>query len=259
MVDERIQSLIHAELDGETLDGAQRAELERALAASAEARKLRDDLQAIDAALSRMPEAPVPADLHRSVIQALDKVAPAKAKVIGLDAFRGRRREVTRIGFALAAGVALGAIGLQLVQPAAPVVEPGDLAGAMVRRAQEEVEAGTLRVDTPEVKGTATLFEADGALVLQFDLESGAPVSVNAAYAPAGLRLLGFAQGAVKTPDIRSTQGAVGYTSQGDQRFVVYLARTTPKGGDIRLTFKSGDQTVHEAALAVPGAQGGGR
>ena len=256
MVDERIQALINAELDGETLNAAQRAELDQALAASAEARKLRDDLRMMDDALGRMVQEPTPAGLREAIINAVRQASPPSAKVIGFDAFRGRRREVTKVGFALAAGIALGAVGLYLLQPDPVGFDPTQLTGTMVKGGPDEVEAGNIRIETPEVRGTATLYEGDGVMVLQFDLDSTAPVTVNADYVQAGLRLMGFAQGSVQDADIRSSQGTVGYVNQGDQRFVVYLARSNPRGGEVRLSFQAGGAVVHEATLKVP-ARGG--
>jgi len=258
MVDERVQALINAEIDGETLDAGQRAELEQALAASAEARKLRDDLRQLAEALDRMVEEPAPNGLREAILAAVRKVPAPKAKVIGFGAFQGRRRETLRFGGALAAGVALGAIGLYLLQPAHRGFDPAQLVGAMSKGQPEESETASVRIETPQVKGTVALLEGDGVLILQFDLESPGPVSVQADYAAAGLRLMGFAQGAVRDTDIHSAQGAVGYLSQGEQRFVVYLARSNPKGGEVRLSVQAAGAVVHETTLTVP-ARGAGR
>lgn len=256
MVDERLQALINAELDGQTLDAAQRAELESGLAASAEARKLRDDLQLMTDALGRMVQEPAPAGLREAIINAVRGAPARSAKVVGIGAFSGRRRERARIGFALAAGVALGAVGLYLLQPEHEGFDPTQLAGTMAKGGPDEVEAANVRIETPEVQGTATLYEGDGVLVLQFDLDSSGPIAVNADYDQAGLRLMGFAQGSVEDAAIRSSQGTVGYVNQGDQRFVVYLARSNPRGGEVRLSFQAGGSVVHEATLKVP-ARGG--
>lgn len=255
MVDERIQALINAELDGDTLDAAQRAELDRALEASAEARKLRDDLRLMDDALGRMVEEPAPAGLREAIIAAVRSAPAPSGKVVAFPAPAGRRQRY-QVGFALAAGIALGAIGLYLLQPAPAGFDPTQLSGTMVRGGADESEAANLRIETPAVSGSATLYEGDGVLVLQFDLDSPAPVAVSADYGQAGLRLMGFAQGSVQDADIRSSQGTVGYVNQGEQRFVVYLARSAPRGGEVRLSFQAGGAVVHEAILQVP-AQGG--
>lgn len=256
MIDERIQALINAELDGDTLDSVQRAELEQALASSAEARKLHDDLRALNAALDRMVEEPVPDGLREAIFNAVRHAPAPRGKVVVFPSLQGKQRERYKVGFALAAGVALGAIGLYLVQLQPTGFDPTQLTGTMVRGGVDEAQAAALRIETPEVRGTATLYEGDGVLVLQFDLDSPAQVSVNADYAQAGLRLMGFAQGAVRDADIRSVPGTVGYLSQGEQRFVVYLARSNPEGGEVRVSFQAGGAVVHEASLRVP-AEGG--
>lgn len=256
MIDERIQALINADLDGE-LDAAGQAELQKAFAASDEARKLYEDLIVMNEALGRMVREPTPLGLREAIMSAVRALPAPKRRVVAFPALQGRRREVTKVGFALAAGVALGAVGLYLFQPQPAGFDPTLLSGAMVR-GPDEAEAANLRIETPAVQGTATLYEGDGVVVLQFDLESPAPVAVNAAYDGAGLRLMGFAQGAVQDADIRSSQGTVGYVNQGDQRFVVYLARSNPRGGVVRLSFQAGGSVVHEATLQVP-AKGGSR
>jgi len=258
MVDERIQALINSELDGETLNAAQRAELDQAIAASAEVRKLREDLRLMDDALGRMVQEPAPAGLRDAIINAVRNSPRPSAKVIGFGAFRGRQREITKVGFALAAGVALGAIGLYLLQPEPTGFDPTQLSGTMVKDGPDEVEAGKVQIEAAGIRGSATLYEGDGVMVLQFDLDSAAPVAVEADYDQAGLRLMGFAQGSVEEASIRSAPGTVGYLNQGDQRFVVYLARSNPRGGEVRLSFQAGGSMVHEAILKVP-ARGSGR
>lgn len=255
MVDERTQALINAELDGE-LDAAGQAELQKLFAESDDARKLYEDLVLMNSALSRMVQEPTPPGLREAIINAVRQSVPTSGKVVPFGQLRNRRREYTKVGFAMAAGIALGAIGLYLVQPEPAGLDLNQLTGTMVRGGSEEVAAGNLRIETPEVRGTATLYEGDGVMVLQFDLESPGPVSITADYAQGGLRLMGFAQGAVEDTDIRSSQGTVGYVNQGEQRFVVYLARSNPKGGEVRLSFQAGGAVVHEATLPVP-AQGG--
>lgn len=279
MVDERTQALIDAELEGE-ISAAERAELERALAGSAEARKLRDDLQRVTAALARLPQQPVPAGLGDAISEALAKAAP-RGKVVDLASRRPRQVDSTRLGFALAAGVALGAVGLiayQQVQGPGPDqvagirgvegadqlagirgIDAAEMAGTMVReQVADEVELAVLAIDRPEVKGSATLFEGEGVLVLQFDLESAGPVTVEADYASPSLRLMGFAQGAVEDASITSTAGRVGYINHGGQRFSMYLRRAAPGASQVKLAFRAGGTLVHEAVLEVP-AQAGPR
>jgi len=257
MVDERTHELIHAELDGE-LEAAGRAELEQVLAASAEARKLHDDLVAIEAALGRLREVEAPEGLRGSIIDAV-RAAPARHSSVVTFKPRRSARERWTTGLALAAGVALGAVGLYVLQPqSGSGIAPSELAGTMVREQIDESTADRVRFDAPEVRGSAALFESDGVLVLQFDLDSSAPVAVDAQYAAAGLRVVGFAQGAVADANIHSAAGQVGYINEGSQRFVVYLARTGSEGGSLALALRAGGRVVQEASLAVP-AQAGQR
>lgn len=264
MVDERTQVLLNDELDG-ALDAGARAELDQLLAGSAEARALRADLGRIAAAIERLPQEAAPAGLRESISHAIQAAAP-RSRVVSLDARRPRRTEFTRVGFALAAGVALGAIGLvayQAYQPGSDGsdamlagirgVDAGEMAGTMVRRgASEETEVSTLKIDTPEVRGTATLYEGQGVLILQFDLDSSQAVTVDADYDSSSLRLLGFAQGAVEDSNITSAAGRVGYVNHGEQRFSMYLQRTAAQAAQVRVALRSGGAIVHQAVLEIP-------
>lgn len=264
MVDERTQALLNDEIDG-ALDAGQRTELEQRLAASADARALRDDLGRITAALERLPQEAAPAGLRESITNAIQAAAP-RSRVVSLDARRPRRTEFTRVGFALAAGVALGAVGLVAYQAYLPDaggsdstlagirgVDAAEMAGTMVRRgSSDETELSALNISVPEVHGTATLFEGDGVLILQFDLESSQPVTVDASYDSTNLRLMGFAQGAVEDANITSAAGRVGYVNHGGQRFSMYLQRTSAQAGQVRVALRSGGAVVHEAVLEIP-------
>lgn len=266
MVDERTQELINADLDGE-LDVSAKAELERRLEASPAARKLHEDIGRIAKALGGMVQEPAPEGLRDAIINAVRHGANSKndAKVVNIESRRSRRQDLPRFGYALAAGFALGAIGLvawQVIHSAGDQgelvagirgVDAAEMAGTMVRgRGDQETEAANVRIDTAAVKGSATLFEGDGVLILQLDLDSDQPVTVNASYDSAGIRLMGFAQGAVSDASIRSAPGSVGYVNQGDRRFVAYLARGNAKAGEIRLSFEAGGSVVHEATLSIP-------
>src|SRR5512134_119424 len=109
MRDDRLNELLNAELDAD-LDSAGRAELERLLAGSAEARARRDELRRVVDALAHIKAVEPPAELRDAVLNAL---RPGAAKVVP---FRGARVQPRWMPYAgaLAAGVALGAISLSL-------------------------------------------------------------------------------------------------------------------------------------------------
>ena len=126
MRDDRLNELLNAELDGE-LDGAGQVELERLLAASPEAKLRRDELRRVADALSHLKPVDPPPELREAVLAAF---RPGAAKVVRFPAARVQRRWVPYAG-ALAAGVALGAIGLSLYYAPRDEFDAASLAGTM--------------------------------------------------------------------------------------------------------------------------------
>jgi anti-sigma factor RsiW len=71
----RLESLIHAQLDGE-LSAAERAELARELLQDADARRLHDDLARTDRLLREVPAADPPAGLREAILAGTARTAP---------------------------------------------------------------------------------------------------------------------------------------------------------------------------------------
>lgn len=246
MLDPRTLELIHAELDGE-LDPAAAAELDRRLEA-ADARRMREDLQRVARALERMVPAEPPLTLRNSVlngIRPLARPAPTRARIL-------------RHGWSIAAGIGVGAIGtlalLELDSPGAgqPRFDPGELAGAIAHQAFDPIPAiePALRLATTELHGTVTVQAADRLRVLSFELDSPAPVSVQAHFEPVAFRFLGFVPGDGDATSLSTSPGSVAIVNHGSQRFALFFRPDA--GGPIRLRFEAGGRVLHEASLAMP-------
>lgn len=246
MVDERTLDLIHAELDDE-LDPAARAELERRLDAAADARRMREDLRRISEALGRMVPAEPPLTLRATVLGGIRPVAPA----------RRDRSRILRHGWALAAGIVIGAIGafgFEPIHTERPRFDPRELAGTIAFPAAESARTTgpVLSIATPELRGTVALQTADRIWVLTFDLDSAAPVSVQARFDASGLRFQGFAPADADATSLTTEPGSVSFVNRGPQRFALFFAPDA--GGPIRLRFEASGRVLHEASLQIPAA-----
>ena len=254
MHDGRVLELIHAELDGE-LDADGRAELERALLASPEARAVRDDLRRVTQALERLAPVEAPADLRAAVVAA---VRPSNGRVIEFRQARraaiGGRRAALHYGLALAAGVVVGVIGLALLQTPDHEFDASQLAGTMGRHAPLPPGSAlaSVAVQTPEIRGSVALHQSQGLWVLEFDLASEAPVAVSASYDARAIRLNGLAQADAGVVSLAAAPGQVGFVNQGSQRFAVFLQPLVGEQGSIQLSFEAAGRVLHAATLQVP-------
>lgn len=251
MVDPHTVALIHAELDGE-LDAAASAELVRRLADDPQASALRTDLGRVSSMLARMQQVPVPGGLHKALLQAIHP----RARVVAMPPPR-RRVAIARYGFALAAGVVLGGIGLSLLQPERADFDPQLLVGTMGH------PAGTLRdvqprdvhpIATADVTGSVALQQAGGLWVLVFDLDASAPVTITARYDATGIRFNGYAQAdsAAPSTSVRAVPGRIGFDIDGSRRLALFLAPAP--GGRVRVRIEGAGRTVDEATFDIPRA-----
>lgn len=255
MRDDRLNELLNAELDGE-LDGAGQVELERVLASSPEARVRRDELRRVVDALSHLKPVEPPYDLRDAISAALRPGAPAAAKVVP---FRGaakpQRRWVPYAG-ALAAGVALGAIGLSFYEAPRPDFDAASLAGTMAdpeHRSPGHV-LDRVELDSGGLQGTASLHEADGLWVVEFDIQTDRPVEVVASYDGTLVRLQGFVRPEPTSEAVLAGPGRLSFVNEGAQRAAIYLRPADAASGQVRLVFQApGAETTEVVLDAGPG------
>jgi hypothetical protein len=253
MRDDRLNELLNAELDGE-LDAAGRTELEQLLSGSPEARARRDELRRVVDALSHLKPVEPPSDLRESVLSAL---RPGGAKVVPFRGTRVQPRWVPYAG-ALAAGVALGAISLSLYNAPRSEFDAASLAGTMAD--PEHRSPGQLldRVDLRAngLRGSASLHEADGLWVVEFDLQSDAPVEVIATYDGTLVRLQGFVRPAPTSEAVLAGPGRLSFVNEGAQHAAIYLRPADVAAGQVRLEFQAPGQAPTQVVLdAGPAAK----
>jgi len=246
MRDDRLNELLNAELDDE-LDAGGRSELERLLAGSPEARARRDELQRVNDALAHLKQVDPPSDLRESLFAAL---RPSSAKVVP---FRGPRLQPRWVPYAgaLAAGIALGAIGLSLYYAPRPEFDAASLAGTMAD--PEHHASGELldrvKIEHSGLRGNASLYQADGLWVVEFDLQSEGPVEVVAIYDGTLVQLQGFVRPEPTSESVLAGPGRLSYVNEGRQHAAIYLRPADAGSGQVRLEFQAPGSPPTEVVL----------
>ncbi len=249
MRDDRLNELLNAELDGE-LDGAGQTELERLLAGSPEARLRREELRRVADALAHLKQVEPPHDLREAIGAALRPGASAAAKVVRFPGTRTQRRWVPYVG-ALAAGVALGAIGLSLYYAPRAEFDAASLAGTMADPDHRSLGHVLDRVELNSggLHGSASLHEADGIWVVEFDLQTDSPVEVVATYDGTLVRLQGFVRPEPTSESVLAGPGRLSFINEGTQRAAIYLRPADAASGQVRLVFQAPGAETTEVVL----------
>jgi anti-sigma factor RsiW len=166
MVPDEYLELIHAELDGRLTD-PQRADLSRYLLENPEARKLRDELRKLNAALEQIAPVEPPAGLRESILESV-KLPPAVAAP--------RRVWAAPASFRYAAAFAGGALVTALAFQVASDQSAGQHTSQLVGTMSPPHPAVT--VPLQQGQGSASARETPSGLVLEYDLPAGEPVRI---------------------------------------------------------------------------------
>lgn len=164
-----IETLLQEELDG-VLTASGRAELDRLLAAHPELAEQRRRLQRLGKALAHVPACDPPPGLVADIMAALPR--NEAGNVIPL---RKPTVPVARRTFAaLAAALAVLAIGVVLEQPGSLEQSPDSLSGTMISRPPLDApdEAVVVRISLDSLQGSIRAQEEAGALRVDLDLDA---------------------------------------------------------------------------------------
>ncbi len=225
MLEDRILNLINADIDGE-LDGAEKGELEAALAGSAEARAMQAELRKLANLLDNAPELDPPPGLARQVVTRLSP-QPAKPSFSLATLFSGF--QPAPAGLAFAAGLLL-AVGFYELGPQRGM--DGDasrMVGTMVMSepGEQVLMKNDLLLSARGFSGKISVREQEGVYVMNFDLESEDRTEIEVGLDGTGLLFGGFAQPAGDADPVFDSVAISGGTlrvvNQGRQQFAVFL------------------------------------
>lgn len=223
-LDERIAQLIQADIDGE-LAAVDRAELTAALANSAPARELHDELTRVAQLMADVPDINPPWGLRRRIIDSIK--LPVRPGLSGW-------LTPASYGLAVAAGV-LVAVGVAQMTAPQGSEEMSSLVGTMIGQGHDLARpaTGELAIDLAGVQGQVRMKSIDLAWALEFDLKSEEAVEVAIDLAGSGLSFGGYADQDENAgvDNMEISGGKVRMTNQGSHQFVLFLRRT-PEASD---------------------------
>ena len=247
MIDERIQSLIHQDVDGE-LDAGAREELQRVLEHSPEARAYRADVQALSEFLRRVPEHEPPAGMRPGIVGAVR--LPRRAGSMRGSGFT-RLPGFLRYGFAGAAGLVLA---MAIYENRDQWDDPAEVSNMVGTVSSPAIRQGGEVFDRFEWSGadasaTVRLLQRDEVKVLEVELTSAEPIGFRIDLSGSGY-LVGALADPVSDLSYRAGAGRVEVNGKasGRERMVVVLAAggTPPQPGpaaiDVRFYSSSGQE-----------------
>ena len=258
MIDQRVENLIHADLDGE-MTGEQTAELDAALTADPAAKAFRLELRQIADVIEETPPVEPPPGLGRAIRAALPQPAPAARGGL-FDWLRSAWPAPLAYGGVFAAG-ALAAVAVLDITPemTGGGLDIGALSGTMARYESGQTAAvDRITFGPDDFSGTVELHKRDGMYVIEYDLRSTRPLHVATEYQGAGNAFRGFAglgdeQVLTTTADGR----ALVLTIDGRGEYAVFLSDEQTSGARIDVRVLDGDRLLQRGSLELPG-QGAG-
>lgn len=247
---EKYLKLIHAQMDGEATE-KELAILREYLASDPEAQKVRAELAKLANVLDQVEEVEAPGDLHTSILAALPPRRPG-LETVAQNGSRWRLRiPFVRYGYALTAGLLLGAaltgIALRNLSPQ----EKSDIYGtlAVKENAPQYVAVERINLGSPDLGGYVELSRSGSNSMIAFDLHGQQAVEVEVGFDRTQAGLMSFNQqpGAIRSFEAR--EGIISFQSEGKQRSTVIL--TGQKNGQLTLHFRFylGDKLIHQGTL----------
>jgi hypothetical protein len=246
---------MHAEMDGEATF-KELATLREYLGSHPEAQSVRAELVKLTDILNQVEEVETPDDLHRSILAAL----PPRRSVLEIGARNSHSRfriPLIRYGYALAAGLLLGAALTGIAFRSLPPLEKSDIYGtlAVQEDAPRYVAVEQMNLDSPDLGGSVELRRSGSNAMIIFDLQGQQAVGVEVRFDGSQAGLMSFDQqpGAIRS--FEANKGTISFQSEGKQRSTVIL--TSKKNGQLvlDLRFYVGGKLIHQGTLEarVPG------
>ena len=249
---------MHAELDGEATD-RELATLREHLASDLEAQRVRAELAKLARVLRQVEEVEIPGDLHTSILAVLPSLR-AGLKTAAQSRSRWRLRiPFVRYGYALAAGLLLGAaITGVAFRNLAPLEKP-DVYGTMaaLENTSHYVAVEQMKLTAPDLGGSVELSRSGDNEMIIFDLNGKQAVEVEVRFDDSQAGLKGFSQQPNSIRSFEAKEGSISFRSEGKRRSTVILASEKHPYPLLNLSFYVGGKLVQQGTLggtARPGS-----
>ena len=127
-----------------------------------------------------------------------------------------------------------------------------ELAGSMIQGdALRTSSVDGFELSSEIVRGSVDLRQGHTVLVVDFDLDSAAPVEVTLSYGEQGLGFGGFAQVENELSDVQVADGHIRLINEGRHRFAVFFRDSGEGAARIALVFKADRELIHEQTLVA--------
>jgi hypothetical protein len=257
MSHERLTELVSVATD-DALSSDERAELDRLIEQSPEARRFRDEINRIDSILSKLPDLTPPETLHDRIMAAISlpstrswqrRLASKVAWPVSLEP-----SIVLRYGMATAAGIVLATV---LYESHPGISQPADITelfGTMApgRGRQEADIVDTFAFRAEGIDARLSLERRDGALLLDIRVDAAESVGISVDLAAAGARLNALAQTGYPLEAIEITGHVLHVRGRGRSQLTALLHRiddTASAGDTIELEFSSDGKLLQRGSL----------
>lgn len=254
---EKYLQLIHAEMDGEATE-KELATLREYLASDPEAQKVRAELAKLTNVLDQVKEVETPGDLHTSILAALPPRRPGLGTVAQNSSPWRLRIPFIRYGYALAAGLLLGAAITGVAFRNLSPQEKSDIYGTLAVRenAPRYVAVERMNLDSPDLRGSVELSRAGSNSRMVFDLHGQQAVEVEVGFDGSQAGLISFNQQPGVIHSFEAKAGTISFQSEGKQRSTVILASEKDCEVAMNLRFYAGGRLVHRGTLGAAGQAG---
>jgi len=246
--------LIQQEIDGANSE-AEGAALQAVLERDPAARQDLEQLRQLATTLETIEPLQPPPGLRQEI---LDKLRPRRSamllhRLFDSSAWAGAG---LRYGYAVAAGVLIGAIGYHTVSGR---FGPGelngdDLVGTMgVARHEEPLALTQLEFDLAGAFGTARVVAADDGFEVWVSVDTPDPVEVVLNFDPGQIGFVGFRQPLADRASVLATEDEVRFVHPGRRPQIVRLEPRTSNPAGIALRFVRQGSVLYESSLELPG------
>jgi len=242
---------MHAEVDGQASD-RELAALNEYLAANPEAQNVRTDLRKLTDILNQVEELEPPDDLHGSIMAALAPQPPRAVVGIRTRTSTTRfRMPLIRYGYALAAGLLLGALLTGIAFRSLPQQEKSYVSGTMtaVENTPHYVVVERIQLADPDLTGSVELSQNGNSEMVIFDLNGEKTVKVGVRFDPTLGGIKSFSQEPNNISSVEGREGSISFESQGKERSILVLAGQKRALPLVNLDFYVEDKLVHQGRL----------
>jgi len=247
---EKYLELIHAEIDGEASE-KELATLREYLASDTDAQKVRAELAKLTDVLGQVEQAETPSDLHTGILAALPTRRPIMETVGRNNSPWRLRTPFIRYGYALAAGLILGAALTGVAFRDFSPIEKSDVYGTMA--AQENtsnyIAVDKMKLTAPDLGGSVELRRSGDNEMIVFDLNGEQAVEVEVKFDGSQTGLKGFSQQPNSIRSFEAKEGSISFLSEGNQRSTIMLATHKHAQLPLSLGFYVRGKLVHQGSL----------